>query len=127
MNMRFNFNKFNNQIHPLLDELAEKSKETREVFGKIKYDFDAIKILLYLFKNMQIAMTSAGFVQIYKEREGIKITVRFVNKRLNEFQDSGLVIRGDECEWQLTQQGVDLARLILESLNEELNYVLNQT
>ena len=127
MNMRFNFNKFNNQIHPLLDELAEKSKETREVFGKIKYDFDAIKILLYLFKNMQIAMTSAGFVEIYKKREGIKITVRFVNKRLNEFQDSGLVIRGDECEWQLTQQGVDLARLILESLNEELNYVLNQT
>ena len=126
MNMRFNFNKFNNQIHPLLDELAEKSKETREVFGKIEYDFDAIKILLYLFKNMQIAMTSAGFVEIYKKREGIKITVRFINKRLKKFQDSGLVIRGDECEWQLTQHGVDLARLILESLNKELNYVLNQ-
>ena len=127
MNMRFNYQDFKGNIHPLLDDLAKKSKEVRKQFDKVKnvlksypigYDFDSIKILLYLFKNPDIPMTTTGFVKIYKEREGIKKGPRFINKRLNEFLESNLIIRGDDCEWLLTEKGAKLAKLILETLTD---------
>ena len=125
--MRFKYENFNGNIHPLLDDLAKKSKEVREQFRKLKnvlksypigYDLDSIKILLNMYKNSHIPMTTTGFVQIFQEREGIKITSKFVNARLNHFLASNLINRGDEQEWSLTELGANLARLILETLTD---------